>query len=97
MKRTNIKESGGHMKSLTDHDLLIRLDEKFDIFVLMMKVDKDEAKEWRNAHEASDSLKFKSAFEKLDNLRNYAVSVAMVAGFCGGILGFGLAIIKSII
>lgn len=73
-----------------DHDLLIRLDEKFDSFYKLILEDREEAKEWRDHHEQLDTERFSAMQKKIDGMNRYAASIALVAG------GFGFLLTKFI-
>lgn len=73
-----------------DHDLLIRLHEKFDLFRDLVLEERKEAKEWREEHEKSDEEHFKTVNKKIESMNKYAASIALVAG------GFGFLLTKFI-
>ena len=69
----------------TNHDLhimLVRLDGKLDSLIAK----NIDFKEWQENHEKKDAERFDSLNQRLEGLRSYAASVALV----GSGIGFGL-------
>ncbi len=67
------------MPNLTDHDLLIRLDEKVDGLIGMLK----EAAEWRVQHEKNDSERIAKLHERINAINLYAACIAIVSSAIG--------------